>query len=234
MVDTDKMQILRANGIGGAATASGPTIVIDVFRAFSAAAYAFAAGAERIVLAAEVAEAARIAGRFPDAVLMGEQGGVRPDGFHLGNSPGEIVDHPQSLAGKTIVHRSSAGTRAARAALYAGAGPVYLGSLVVASATVAAVGHPPAVTLVSSGESGTGPSEEDDICADLLADLFIGDPRNLATSGTRTATCRHAAYLRQADFAHPNDVTLCTDIDRFDFAMRARLEDGITVVKPFP
>ena len=54
--------------------------MIDVFRAFSAAAYAFAAGATRILLAAEVDEARNIAGSTPDAILMGEVNGAKPDG----------------------------------------------------------------------------------------------------------------------------------------------------------
>ena len=69
----------------------GPTVVIDVFRAFSAAAYALAAGAEEIVLTETVAEAESVAHGMPGSVLMGEVNGVKPPGFHLGNSPGEIV-----------------------------------------------------------------------------------------------------------------------------------------------
>ena len=154
------MIVQHASGLTGAASADGPTIIVDVFRAYSAAAYAFDAGATEIVLAAEVEEARDLAASIPNSVLMGEVDGIRPDGFALGNSPGEIVANPQLVKGSTIVHRSSAGTRCARAALDNGAAPLYVASLVVAAATAAAVADLPQVTIVSSGMSGIGVSEK--------------------------------------------------------------------------
>ena len=204
---------------------------IDVFRAFSAAAYAFAAGAKQIVLATQVDEAIGIAEGLSDAVLMGEVAGIRPSGFDLGNSPGEIMDNPGIVAGKTVVHRSSAGTRSARAAFAAGVEPLYLGSLVVVSATAAALAAEMTVTIVSSGESGIRPAEEDDICAALLGELLNGEDGGLVAAGRRTASCDRAVYLSQADFAHSDDVALCTHVDRFDFAMRAQNRDNLIVVE---
>lgn len=225
------MEIHHQFGIAGAERATGATVVIDVFRAFSAAAYAFAAGAAEIVLATEVAEAREIAAALGDAVLMGEVAGVRPDGFALGNSPGEIVDRPSIVAGETIVHRSSAGTQCARAALAGGASPLYVASLVVASATAAAFGGAPGVTIVASGESGVRASVEDRVCAELIHGLLLGDQSRLASSGHEVANCDRAGTLRQAAFAHPQDVTLCAAVDEFSFAMRAELEDGLVRVR---
>ncbi len=226
------MRILRREGLAGAATARGATVVVDVFRAYSAAAYAFAAGAVEIILAAEVDEAISIASGISDAVLMGEVGGVRPADFHLGNSPGELIAQPETVRGKTIVHRSSAGTRSARAALTGGAEPVYVASLVVASATAAAVAGRSAVTLVASGLSGTDPSEEDELCADLIAGLLRGDRQGLEAIGATVAATDRARYLTNAAFAHPDDVALCCDTDRFDFAMRAEETGGLVRVLP--
>lgn len=226
----DPMQIHRANGIEGAATAQGATVVVDVFRAYSAAAYAFAAGAAEIVLTSDVGEALQIAAKRPGAILMGEVDGVRPAQFHLGNSPGEIVARPGELTGRTIVHRSTAGTRAARAALAAGADPLYVSSLVVASATAAALVDEEIVTLVASGLSGTEPSQEDDLCVDLLAQLLRGDRSSLALTGATVAATDRARYLSGASFAHPDDVRLCCDTDRFSFAMKAQASNGLVFV----
>lgn len=226
------MQIHRRTGIAEAGVATGATVVIDVFRAYSAAAYAFAAGATQILLATAVDEALQIASQVPDAILMGEVEGIKPKSFHLGNSPGEIVAKRDELKDRIIVHRSSAGTRAARAALAAGANPVYVSSLVVATATAAAVGNQPSVTLVASGESGTRPSEEDDLCADLIALLLQGDRGMLATVGQLVAATDRAHTLRTSAFAHPDDVRLCCDTDRFKFAMRAETSNGLVRVHP--
>lgn len=224
------MEIRHEFGIQGAATAHGPTIVIDVFRAFSAAAYAFAAGANEIVLAAEVEEAEAIAASIQGAVLMGEVSGVRPPGFQLGNSPGEIADRPEVVSGRTVVHRSSAGTRCARAALNAAAEPLYVASLVVASATARAVAEETSVTIVASGESGVGPSLEDQVCAELISDLLDGDQSQIESRALVVASCDRAQTLNAAAFAHPNDVALCATVDRFDFAMRAEHIDGLVRV----
>jgi 2-phosphosulfolactate phosphatase len=226
------MQITHASGLAGAATARGPTVVIDVFRAFSAAAYAFARGAEQIVLAERIDEAVQVGRMLPGSVLMGEDGGIRPPEFDLGNSPGEILANPSQVGGRTIVHRSSSGTRCARAALAAGAGPIYVSSLVVASATTAALQDESRVTLVAAGLGGTGPAEEDELCASLLEKLLQGLSPDPARVGQQAAATNRAETLRKADFTHPDDVRLCCDVDRFGFAMRATVENGLLVVRP--
>jgi len=232
MGDTGAVRITRKHGITGAATATGATVVIDVFRAYSAAAYAFAAGATRILLATEVHEALTLARQTPDAVIMGEVDGIKPEGFHLGNSPGEIISNQRLVAGRTIVHRSSAGTRSARAALDNGANPVFVSSLVVASATAAAVRQAADLTIVSSGLSGTGVAEEDDICGDAITLLLCGDPPDMVEVGNSVANLARARTLLAAGFAHPDDVALCTAADRFGFAMEAAVEDDAVVVIP--
>ena len=203
-----------------------------MFRAYSAAAYAFAAGATRILLASEVEEARQLAAGIPDSVLMGEVNGVRPEGFDLGNSPGEIVAEPGLVAGRIVVHRSSAGTRCARAALANGARPVLVSSLVVASATAAAVADHHEVTIVASGIAGVEPAAEDSICADLIDALLLGGRADRAAAGEAVATHERARLLRESSFAHPDDVRLCSTVDRFGFAMMAVESDGAVEVSP--
>ncbi len=71
-------------------TANGVVVIIDVLRAFSTAAYAFGAGAESITLVADADEALSLKTQRPDALIMGEVHGVKPEGFDFGNSPTEI------------------------------------------------------------------------------------------------------------------------------------------------
>ncbi len=226
------MIIQHRSGLTGASRASGATVVIDVFRAYSAAAYAFHSGASRILLAAEVEEARAIAARIPDSILMGEVDGVRPEGFDLGNSPGEIVAEPERVRGRTIVHRSSAGTRCARAALTAGAAPVYVAGLVVASATAAAVADHPEVTIVASGLSGVEPAAEDDVCAALIEAMLLGTGADAAAAADSVASTERAKTLAASSFAHPDDVRLCSAVDRFRFAMTAAVEGDVVAVSP--
>ncbi len=228
------MIIRHSAGVSGAALATGATIVVDVFRAYSAAAYAFGAGAAGLILTSEVEEAREVAATIPGAVLMGEVDGIRPDGFAIGNSPGEIVSDPELVKGKTVIHRSSAGTRCALAALENGADPVFVASLVVASATAAAMGDLPEINIVSSGLGGVDLAEEDVICAQLLADLLLGGDPDPAASAEAVATTDRARTLRQSSFSHPDDVALCSAVDRFTFAMVAAKIGDFVRVLPLP
>jgi len=226
------MRITRAFGIEASAAVSGATVVVDVFRAFSAAAYVFDAGAEEIVLTAEVDDARLLAGALPGSILMGEVDGRKPDGFRFGNSPGEVVAHAAEFAGRTVIHRSSAGTRCARAALLAGARPLFIASLVVASATAAALYEAEAVTIIGSGRSGNQPAAEDTIAGDGIAGCLTGDATPLVAAAATVAALPRAEQLRRAPWAHPDDVTLCTATDRFDFAMQVHATPQGPVARP--
>ena len=212
------IEVTRLQGIAGAARATGPTIVIDTFRAFTTAAVMFDAGVDRIVLQSDL-DAARTVAIGLGALLCGEDKGIKPDGFDLGNSPAEAAAR-RDLEGSTVVMRTSAGTRSVLAALEAGAGPVFAASLVVAAATAHKVAGAAAVHIVSAGLNGTKPSEEDDLTADYIEDVLGGGGDPDATA-VLVATCDRAATIEAAPWAHADDVSLATDVDRFDFAMEA-------------
>ena len=56
-----------------------------------------------------LASAHQLASRLGTALLAGEQGGIVPPGFHMNNSPAEMVAHPD--IDRPIVLLSSSGTR---------------------------------------------------------------------------------------------------------------------------
>ena len=67
--------------------ATSTVVVIDVLRAFTCAAFAFAAGAKEIILVQEIAEAFALKQKMPNALLMGEVNSFPIEGFDYGNSP---------------------------------------------------------------------------------------------------------------------------------------------------
>ena len=217
-------------GIDFAAGASGTTVVIDTFRAFTTAAVLFDRGIHRLMLTASLDEARHLAEQV-DGLLCGEDGGRKPPDFELGNSPFE-ASRRTDLTGRTIVQRTSAGTRSVVAALDAGGDPVFAASFVVASATAAAVAATgsSAVTIVSAGLHGSEPSEEDDLTAAHIAGVLAGDvPRDTASA---IASCARARELSVAPWAHPEDVAIAATQDRHAFAMRAvRSNDGMVEVR---
>jgi 2-phosphosulfolactate phosphatase len=102
-------------GLGDpAALSSGVAAVIDVLRASTTIVHALAHGAKAVVPFESVEQARAAARHFPDgtALLGGERGGERIDGFDLGNSPLEYT--PQRVSGRTILFTTTNGTRALR------------------------------------------------------------------------------------------------------------------------
>lgn len=225
------MEIRLGSLVEGAKKAEGTAIIVDVFRAFTTAAIALRRGATSILLVAEVEEALDLRRQGVGDLAMGEVDGKRPDGFDYGNSPYEISQ--AEVDGKTIVQSTRAGTVGVTAA--AKAEPIYLGSLVVASATAAAVrrGRPRVVSIVAMGDRGAYRSDEDEQCALYLRNLLEGrepDPvavRSLVMDGAQTQKFFDDS---QAQY-HPQDVELALQINRFPFAMRVSRERGLLVAR---
>ena len=109
------MEIQLGSLLPGAQEASGTTIIIDVFRAFTTAAVAFDRGADKIILLAEVEDALALRRQGVGQLCMGEVDGIKPAGFDFGNSPYEVSQ--ADLHGKTLLQSTRAGTVGATAAV---------------------------------------------------------------------------------------------------------------------
>jgi 2-phosphosulfolactate phosphatase len=125
-------------------------VVLDVLRATSTIASALASGA-RGVEPAGTLEAAVARARATGALLGGEREGLRPEGFDLGNSPGE---YDARCAGRDIVLSTTNGTQAVLAAR--GSRRILAGSLLNVEATARALiaGGAQDVLLLCSGSRG--------------------------------------------------------------------------------
>jgi 2-phosphosulfolactate phosphatase len=218
----------RLRLLDGAKKARGLTVVIDVFRAFSTAAYAFDRGASEVVLVGGVDEAFTLRERWPDALIMGEVHGRRVPGFDFGNSTTAIAR--AELAGRRLIQRTSAGTQGVVAA--SGAQTLLLGSLVCAGALVRHVEAlaPDVVSLVAMGMRGERPAAEDEACAEILAARL--EHRNLDEAALLHDVVHGGAGARfeedSEDFPR-SDVDYCLAIDAFDFVMRVESREGLLV-----
>lgn len=213
--------------------ASGAHVAIDVIRAFTTAAYAFAAGAGRIVLADTLDTALRFGAEY-DAVVMGEEHGRKPDGFDYSNSP--VLIAATDLDGRTVVQRTSAGTQGAYAARSASA--LWCASLVCASATADALRTDGSAspTYVITGRFPDRPEisgDDDLLTAQYIEALRTGAPADadaLAAAVSATDEATRTLALGGSD-SHPDDIAYATDVDRFDFAMRVSWEDARPVLR---
>lgn len=211
--------------------AEGIAIAIDVIRAFTVAAYAFAGGATSLWLVRTVPDALALRERDPDALLAGEIDGRLIPGFNLNNSP--YMMSRANVHGKRIIQRTGAGTQGAVGAR--NATHVLVCSLVNARATARYAAHLSAahnlpITLLPTATSTeTITRNEDDYCADyleaLLTDSNIAN-EDLADNIARLyAEDRFAHWGEGKDEDFPEeDLELILGVDRFNFAMAGTIE----------
>lgn len=212
------------------AETSGAVVVVDVLRAFTTAAYAFDAGADHILLAYSVAEALQLRAQGAGTVVVGEDHGRRPEGFDLPNSPVEVSR--ADISGKSLILRTSAGTRGVVAAR--SATRLWCASLVCASATAAAVtssglGDP---TYVITGRFEDRPKvfgSDDLATAQLIERARHGADLEIRRTADAVASSDEARWTLAVGAAHvhADDVTYAVRVDLFDFAMEVRRLDGL-------
>ena len=215
-----KMNIKIFQSIEGAKNATGLTVIIDVFRAFSVEAYCFSKGAKSIIPIGDSEIAYRLKEENPEMILAGERNGKMLPGFDLGNSPSGLstVD----VCGKTIIHTTSAGTQGVANAQ--NATEILGGSLVNAKATAEYIRKSGAtdISLVCMGYAGEYPTDEDTLCAEYIKSLLLGKEIDLSEGIERLKTTDGAKFFdkSQNDVFPENDFYMCTKVDCFDFAIR--------------
>ncbi|MBQ0000938.1 MAG: 2-phosphosulfolactate phosphatase [Clostridiales bacterium] len=214
--------------IEGAKQADGLAVIIDVFRAFSLECYLYDMGAAAIRPVGSVEEAFRLRNSIENSILVGERGGEKCDGFEFGNSPSSIK--PQDVAGKTVIHTTSAGTQGIVNAVHAD--KILTGSLVNAKAIAAYIKkmQPQKVSLVCMGNGGVTPAAEDELCAEYIKYLLEGGPdfdieskvQGLKTHGGEQFFRKSSQHIFPEE-----DFYMCTKYDRFSFVIEVEKdEDG--------
>lgn len=207
----------------GAGEARGVVVVIDVIRAFTVAAYAFAGGARRLWLVRTTDEAFALRQREPQALLAGEIGGRLIPGFDLNNSPSLMA--ATNVQERTIIQRTGAGTQGAAGAI--NATHLLICSFVNARATAAYARELAAttaglVTLMPTEGRDYG-AGEDAICADYLEALLQEQDNAsalLAENLARFDALGRFDFLQQGDADFPfDDIALIKGVDRFNFVM---------------
>jgi 2-phosphosulfolactate phosphatase len=109
-------------------------IIVDALRASTTLAALFDHGAARVQVVAELDDACALGAGVPDAVLVGERNCLPPAGFHLGNSPREVLAGPR-LDGRNVVFTSSNGAQ--RLTACAGARHILVGTVANAATLIA-------------------------------------------------------------------------------------------------
>ncbi len=164
-------------------------IVIDTLRASTTIARAIESGALRVVPTLSVDDARAAAAR-PDlrgALLGGERGGVRIEGFDLGNSPAEYT--PERVKGRSLVFTTTNGTAALLHS--ARATRVLIGSLCNLSAVCEAVKSEPRPVHIVCAGTRDEVSLDDCLPAGVMVEKLIAAGRHLIADDS-ALLCLHA------------------------------------------
>lgn len=239
MTTTDR--VVKIDFLPSAAARYGrgwAVVGVDVFRATTVVCTAAASGRKTLV-AADVPEALSLAdGLGSDALLGGEQGGHRPAGFDLGNSPSEL-ERRDDLE-RPLVLVTSSGARLLRQACAADA--VYAACLRNVSAQVRQLlALDLDVAVIGAGTRGERRQEDDLGCARVASGLvaagYAADPATLevidlcgsapvdwCASGSSAAFLRRVGHQDDIDFvlAHVDDLDLVCEVRGAAVLSRAR------------
>jgi len=215
--------------------ATETVIVVDVWRSFTTAAFAFAAGVHDLLVAGSVKEAFELRQHFLGSMLvgMGELGGSPAEGFDYGNSPAALNEC--DLRGRRVILCTPNGTpglvRSQNAHI------LIAGSFVCALATLRylrqhAVNR---VTFVCT-EAGIEDRAYAEYMTALLhgktpdGALMMGKIRQAALNHARTLLAR--GRLTEAQVNKLNaDLDCCLALDYFNFAMVAKHCDGLLIME---
>ncbi len=214
------MRVQRLSLLGGAKQATGLAVVIDVFRAFTTAAYVMANGAARIYPVESVEAAFELKRSHPDWILMGEREGKQVPGFDYGNSPASVQD--TDFTDRTVIQTTSAGTRGLFNAY--GADEILPGSFVMADAIVDYIKkrEPETLSLVAMGWNGKHKSPEDELLAAYIEERLMGIEPDF--NEMRDEIRAHPEGAKFFDKSKPQfregDFYCAMDINRFDFCLR--------------
>ena len=208
-------------------------VVIDVLRATTTVVTALAHGAREVLPCLEVADARAKAANYANPLLGGERGGLRIEGFQLGNSPAEYDE--RTVRDRTVIFTTTNGTRAmmrcklARRVLIAG--------FVNLSAVCRELEGEREIEIVCAG-TDSHVTREDTLLAGAIVDdlsrltdlpLKTNDQADIAADAWRAAVGQMTgrSLLGQAlrasrggrnliEIGHENDIDLAAEIDRFD------------------
>ena len=215
------MNIQILHMVEGAKAATGLTVIIDVFRAFTVETYLMRNNAYRIYPVGDVKTAFDCKAADPENTLLcGEREGIMVEGFDFGNSPSQLEN--VDLTGKTVVHTTSAGTQGIANAK--NADEILTGSLVNAAAIVEYIRkkNPENVSLVCMGLNCLRPIEEDTLCAEYIKAELEGT--SLPNLQERISDLRNTSGAKFFDDTHPEfperDFHLSVALNTCNFVLR--------------
>lgn len=207
------------------------TVVVDVFRAFTTACYILEKQPASYKLTTRSQVIERLAKDLINPVLIGKtEKGFDHFVYHIPNSPKRVCEI--ELFARDVLHRTQAGAKGIIESK--GSDVVLAAGLVNADATVDYI-HTllsPQVALVPMGHEGQTPSLEDDICARYIEAKLQGDKLEIDPFIETIRRGSGSYFFSEDQWQYPReDFERCLETERFNFAIKADVNDDYAVLK---
>ena len=213
-------------------------VIIDILRASSSITTAINNGAKKVIAVEDMSDAMKIAQTMDqsDYLLCGEKGGVKIEGYDLGNSPLEYT--PEIIKGKTLIFNTTNGTKAIKKAALANR--IYIGSFLNQGSILRALKeHDDEVVLICAGWRGRLSLEDTIFAGSLIYNMCGGVLPEDTKDGAKVAfglfekfgdaledTIRKSDHAQRLEKLVPEeDVPFCCNVDAFD--VLPGMKDGI-------
>lgn len=209
-------------------------VIVDILRATTTILHALAAGATEVRAVQTVEDAKSTASALKTPHLLGgERGGVKIEGFDLGNSPEEYV--VSRVSGKTVIFTTTNGTRAMNHASQAA--KCFVGAFVGFSALCRAIQNETKIDILCAGTDGQVTREDvlfsgavvDDLGLIKGNEILLNDQAAIALDAWRNAkaewqTPRMLVDRLRASLGGRNvieigqerDIEIASEIDKLD------------------
>ncbi len=202
-------------------------VIIDVFRAFTTAAYILEKGPSSYTVAVQQNVIVQLAARCINPLIVGKpEMGMEGELFQVPNSPTRVKK--LEIAGRDVFHRTEAGVQGvlySQEALQADV--VLVAGFANASATIHYIKQfqNPHVTFVPMGHRGLTPSLEDDLCAQCLSAFLEGKTFDLKPYKPQLKEGSGSYFFSADQWQYPEkDFKRCLKKDSFSFAIRAEIK----------
>ncbi|WP_425364564.1 2-phosphosulfolactate phosphatase [Candidatus Tisiphia endosymbiont of Mystacides longicornis] len=204
-------------------------VVIDVFRAFTTAAYVLDHNPVTYILASDSAVVSRLISNFNNPVLIGKSEKGANLIYDVPNSPTRVQDI--TIVGKNVLHRTAAG--ASGILLAKEANIVLAAGFINASATAEYIKTLPntEIIIIPMGHEGNTPSLEDNICAEYIKALIHGKKLELIKFLPILQEGSGKYFFSQDQWQYPKeDFFRCLEVDRFNFIIKATIMNDYAIL----
>jgi 2-phosphosulfolactate phosphatase len=204
-------------------------VVIDVFRAFSTAAYVLDRYPAYYIFAKKSDTISRIAVQYSQPLLIGKAEIGANLNYHIPNSPTRSLQI--EVTGKNIFHRTEAGAKGVL--LAKDADIILVASFVNSSATARYIRKFPKakVIIMPMGHEGNTPTLEDSLCGQYIVALINGRLLNIKDFFSELKQGSGKYFFGKDQSQYPSsDFNLCLDVNRFNFPICAYVKDDYAIL----